>query len=69
MKSLTTEQLLKLQAIAMRDGDVATRIDTWLAQGMDPRVAFIPCLEGERSRAMQRCVDQAEMLALSGTVL
>ena len=69
MKSLTTEQLLALQALAMRDGDVALRIDTWLAQGMDPRVAFVPCLVGEQQRAMQRCVDQVEMLAAMGTVL
>ena len=68
-RTLTTEQLLKLQALAIAQGDVALKLATWAAQGLDYRVAFQPVLASEQRRAMQRCVDQAEMLALTGTVL
>lgn len=67
--TMNTDQLLALQDHAIVTGNSDLRSDCWTALGYSSRYAFTPVTAGERSRALERCADQAEMLAAMGRVL
>lgn len=66
---LTSDQLLALQSLAISEGNVALKIQTWIAQGRDPRYGYCEVLEGEQRTAMAGCVDAYEMARLVGCAL
>lgn len=66
---LTSDQLLALQSLAISEGNVALKIQTWIAQGRDPRYGYCEVLEGEQRTAMAGCVDAYEMASLVGCAL
>jgi hypothetical protein len=68
VKSLTAEQLLRLQALAISEGNARLKVQTWIAQGYDPRYAFVEVLISEQRDAMAGCVGEWEMAVLTGAI-